>query len=54
MEEADEEKIISIVLEEGMVCALTNRGRIFIQTPDADKEGNYMWREVKLPDFQKK
>ncbi|MDP3991278.1 MAG: hypothetical protein Q8P63_03230 [Candidatus Nealsonbacteria bacterium] len=51
MEEA-EEKIIHIVLEEGIMCALTNRGRIFIQTPAQDAEGNYEWREVKLPDFK--
>jgi hypothetical protein len=49
-----EEKFIDIVLEEGMVCGLTNRGRIFIQTPFDDKKGNYAWREIKLPDFKKK
>ena len=52
MEKADEEKITSLVLEEGMVCVLTNKGRAFIQTPYTDKEGNYGWREIKLPVFQ--
>ena len=51
--EETEEKFINIVQEEGMVCGLTNKGRIFIQTPFNDKEGNYGWREIKLPDFQK-
>jgi uncharacterized protein (AIM24 family) len=53
MEEA-EEKIINIVQEEGMVCVLTDKGRIFIQTPYNDEVGNYKWREVNLPDFQNK
>jgi hypothetical protein len=52
--EETEEKIISIVLEEGKVCALTDKGRIFIQTPFNDKKGNYNWREIKLPDLQMK
>jgi hypothetical protein len=52
--EDTEEKFINIVQAEGMVCALTNKGRIFIQTPFDDVEGNYAWREIKLPDFQKK
>lgn len=54
MEDTDEEKIINFVLEEGMVCVLTNKGRIFIQTPFNDVKGNYAWREIKLPDFQNK
>lgn len=53
MGKADEEKIIDLVLEKGMVCVLTNKGRIFIQTQDTDKEGNYGCREIKLPNFQK-
>jgi len=52
--EESKEKIINIVLEEGMVCALTNKGRIFIQTPFNNKKGDYGWREIKLPDFKKK
>jgi len=48
-----EEKIINIVQEEGMICALTNKGRIFIQVPFNDRKGNYGWREVQLPDFEK-
>jgi hypothetical protein len=49
-----EEKIINIDMEEGMISALTNKGRIFIQAPFNDKEGNYRWREIKLPDFKSK
>lgn len=45
------EKIIHIVLEEGMVCALTNKGRIFMQVPVNNKAGNYGWREMEVPDF---
>lgn len=52
--EETEEKVINIVQEEGKVCVLTNKGRIFIQTPFNDKKGNYEWREIKLPDFQAK
>jgi hypothetical protein len=52
--EEEKEKIINIVQEEGMICALTNKGRIFIQTPHNDTEGNYEWREIKLPDFKNK
>ena len=48
-----EEKPVQLVLEEGSVCVLTNKGRIFIQTAFNDKKGNYTWREIKLPDFQK-
>jgi hypothetical protein len=51
--EDTEEKFINIIMEEGKVCALTNKGRVFIQTPFNDKEGNYDWREIRLPDFQK-
>jgi len=52
--EEEKEKIINIVQEEGKVCVLTNKGRIFIQVPFNDADGNYEWREIKLPDFQKK
>ena len=54
MEETNEEKVISFVLEEGMACVLTNKGRIFIQISDIDEEGNYKWREIKPPDLQNK
>jgi hypothetical protein len=52
MEEINEEKIIQLVLEEGSVCVLTNKGRVFIQTSDSDRGGNLDWREVELPDFK--
>jgi hypothetical protein len=46
------EMIINIILEEGQVCVLTNKGRIFIQTAFNDKKGNKGWREIELPEFQ--
>lgn len=46
------EKIIHVILEEGQICVLTNRGRIFIQSEPDDKRGNKGWREIELPDFQ--
>jgi len=52
--EEPEEKIIHVVLEEGMVCVLTNNGRVFIQTAFVDKDGNYGWREIAPPDFKNK